>query len=191
MVSLIISFLSAFGFRVRGGLDIPFTNKNFPLNKFWWAFIFAGCAKYLYQGDWNLYWVVFLATLISTQVYGWGEYCGCALSGNKPTERSDCDLVDDIVDNLKISCKGKVYKLTDYPYLFGVVGLSLRGLIISFLIGLSLNNIPFMIYGLAMGFIYYLCGLFSRKVIPLEKDGWCCAEWCFGYYIGLMLCVTC
>ena len=183
MVSLIVGLLSALGFRIRGGMRI-FGHK-LPLNKLWWGFIFAGCSCYIYKGDWNLYWVVCVATIVSTQIYGWGEYCGCALAGAEPTDRSDCDLIDDIVDNLHWGSK----KLTDYPYLFGVIGLGLRGLIITFLIGLALNNIPFMLTGILMGVIYYLCGLFDRKIKPLEKHGWNVAEFCYGFYEGVMLCV--
>jgi hypothetical protein len=189
VVSLVISFLSAFGFRVRGGLDIPFTNKNFPLNKFWWAFIFAGCAKYLYHGDWNFYCIVAIATYMSTAICGWGEACGCALGLAKPdTERVDYADFDSFCDNFHI----KNWKLIDHPICWGVVWLTLRGVFLSFFIGLALNNIPFMFTGLAMGIIYALCGWIGRKVFNCyDKTFWNVAEWCFGYYMGLMLCVTC
>lgn len=116
-----------------------------------------------------------------------GRYIGCLICGSKPSERSDCDLVDDIVDSLKITWKGRTYKLTDYPVLFGWVGLSLRGGILSFIIGLAFRNFPFMFIGLGMGTVYWMGGWACRHIYNDGKSGWRWAEWLFGAYLGLML----
>lgn len=189
MKALIISLIDSFLWRVRGGWRIPYTDKKAPLNKIWFAVAFGIEAGLLKGWDWSLVITTMIATLVSYQAYGWGEYIGCLLCKSKPSERSDCDLVDEIVDSLKITYKGKVYKLTDYPVLFGWVGLSLRGLILSFIIGLALNSIPFMLCGLAMGTVYWLGGLFN-KIIDDGKYGWKWAEWFFGAYLGLTLYLT-
>lgn len=188
MMSSLICLLSSLLWRVRGGLRV-FGHK-IPLCKEWYAVFFGGAYCYLTGWDWNIFVIVSLATFVSYQAFGWGEYIGCLLTGTKPTERSDCSLVDDIVDTLKISYKGKVYKLTDYPRLFGWVGTTLRGLIMTFIIGLPMLNIPFMLCGLGMGTVYALGGLVN-KIKDDGKFGWCWAEWLYGFYLGLMLCVTC
>lgn len=184
----LICLVSSFLWRVRGGLK--FWGHKVPLNKLWFAPFFGGAYCYLTGWSWNVFAIVSLATFVSYQAYGWGEYIGCLLCGSKPSERSDCDMVDEIVDSLKITWKGKVYKLTDYPVLFGWVGLSLRGLILSFIIGLGMQNFWFMLVGLGMGTVYWLGGLVN-KLIDDGKCGWRWAEWLFGLYLGIMLCVIC
>lgn len=186
-MNYLIIALSSFLWRVRGGLNMPFTEKKYPLNKIWFALFYAATFCYLTQWNWNVWGICALAVLVSYQAYGWGEYIGCLICGKKPSERSDCDLVDDIVDNMQITYKGKVYKLTDYPILFGWVGLSLRGGIISFIIGLAFRNFPFMLVGLGMGTVYKMGGLIDDYIISDGKDGWRWAEWLFGAYLGLML----
>ena len=190
MSSIIICLLSSLLWRIRGGLRIPFTDKKFPLNKIWYALFYAGSFCYLTQWNLNVWIVCSIAVLTSYQAYGWGEYISCVTGGGKPSERSDCDLVDDIVDNMQISYKGKVYKLTDYPVLFGWVGLSLRGLILSFIIGLAFNNIPYMFTGLSMGTCYWLGGRIGRKILKKEdKTSWDIGEYIFGFNLGVWLCV--
>jgi hypothetical protein len=188
MKNLIITALDSLFWRIRGGLRIPFTDKKFPLNKIWFALLYSAEYCYLTVWDFNKWLVSSIATLVSYQAYGWGEFISCVTGGGKPSERSDCDLVDDIVDNLKITYKGKVYKLTDYPVLFGWVGLSLRGLILTFIIGLAFNNIPYMLTGLGMGTCYWLGGIIGRKILKKEdKTSWNIGEWIFGAYLGLVL----
>lgn len=184
-MKLLIECICSFLWRVRGGLR--FWGYKLPLNKIWFALFYAGAFCYLTSWSLNVFTIVAIATLVSYQEYGWGEYVGCVLGVAKPTERSDCSLVDDIVDTLKITWKGKVYKLTDYPVLFGWVGLSLRGLILTFTIGLAIQNIPYMLTGLAMGSIYWLGGWICRHIKDDGKSGWNWAEWLFGFYLGLVL----
>lgn len=191
-MTISICLLSALLWRIRGGWRMPFINKKFPLNKIWFAPFFAWCFCYLTKWSLNVWGIVAIATLVSYQLYGWGEYISCVTGGSKPSERSDCDLVDDIVDNLKATYKGKVYKLTEYPILFGWVGLSLRGLILSFIIGLAMQNIPFMLCGLGMGTCYWLGGVIGRRILKKQdKTSWNIGEIIFGFYLGFVLCVIC
>lgn len=191
MRALLISLIDSFLWRVRGGWRIPYTNKKVFLNKLWFAVAFGIEAGILKGWNWNFVIITALATWVSYQAYGWGEYVSCACGVGTPNpNRRDCELVDNIVDSLVIKFKGKVYKLTDYPILFGWVGLSLRGLILSFIIGLALNSMPFMVCGLAMGTIYWLAGLIARKILKkYDKTGWNLGEICFGFYLGLCLCL--
>lgn len=196
--------ISAFTFRVRGGLRIPFTDKKFPLCKWWFATAFATLAWFLKYNNFTFesfnYWLVLLiASRLSTQMAGWGEYCGCVLGIGKPNpERKDFPKVDDFLDNLKWDAHDiKIWKWTihipafnllDHSILFGWLGLSARGLYLSFIIGLALNSIIFMLCGIMMGTIYWLCGLFARKVLKkMDKTGWNISEWVFGGYLGLFL----
>lgn len=199
LITLLISILCSLGFRIRGGMRIPFLdNKKFPLNKWWFAVIFASCATYLTNNNLNYWLVIAIASRMSTQLAGWGEYIGCVLGCGKPEpDRSDFQPDDEFIDNFEIQERnikiGKInihiphFKLTDYPIMFGFVGLMIRGLYLSFIIGLALQNISFMVCGLGMPLCYYLCGLYSRKVKTLEKGGWNWGELVFGFYLGLML----
>lgn len=202
---IIISLISALTFRIRGGLRIPGTDKKFPICKWWFATAFSSMAfmlKYHHTFDFESinYWIVMLiAARTSTQMAGWGEYCGCVLGIGKPNpERKDFPKVDDFLDNLRWDAFDiKIWKWTihipafnllDHSILFGWLGLSARGLYLSFLIGLALNSISFMLCGIMMGTIYWLCGLFARKILKkYDKTGWNISEWIFGGYLGLML----
>lgn len=188
-IKLLYELVSSFLWRVRGGLK--FWGHKLPLNKIWFGLWYATLYCLLTVWNLNVWAVTTIATIVAYQEYGWGEYVMCLLGGRKPDERSDCSLVDDIIDNLKITYKGKVYKLTDYPVLFGWVGLSLRGGLMSFLIGLAVQNIPYMFTGLAMGTIYKIGGLICKYIYDDGKYGWRWAEWLYGFYMGLALYMTC
>lgn len=199
MDRVIIILLCALGFRIRGGLGERWGWK-FPLNKWWLAVIFSLCAAYLHGWDQNYQLVLMIAARLSTQLAGWGEYVGCVLGIAEPQpDREDLPKVDHILDNMKWDAHDvKVWKWTvhipafnllNHAILFGWLGLTVRGLYMTFIIGLALQSIPFMLCGLAMGTIYWLCGLFSRKVYPLYKGGWNVSELIYGGYLGWMLCV--
>lgn len=200
MKTWLISIIDAFLWRVRGGLRM-YKDKKFPLNKLWFAIAFGIEAGLLKGWDWAFVITTMIATLFSYQSYGWGEYIGCLLCGSKPyDERSDCDLVDDIVDSLRITINARDikiwkftlhipqinWKLSDYPVAWGWLGLSLRGLLLTFFIGLALNSIWFMPTGFAMGTVYWLGGRFN-KLIDDGKYGWKWAEIFFGNYLALCL----
>jgi hypothetical protein len=182
---LVIALLCALGFRVRGGLEIK--GHKMPLNKYWFAVLFALCACYLHGWDLNYFIVVAIAARLSTQIVGWGKYVGACLSGQFDKTEVECYMIDKTLEPLYIKINGKQYNLVDKGFLYGVVALGLRGLILSFIIGLALQSIPFMLCGWCMGLVYYLVGLYSRKVKALTKGGWNLSEWVFGFYLGLIL----
>jgi hypothetical protein len=193
----LIPLLCAFGFRVRGGL-FERQWRRLPLNKWWFAAIFALCACWIKGWDWNYFGVVFIAARLSTQLAGWGEFVGCAIGAAKPQpERSDFAEADEFVDNFEIQERDiKIlkwtfhiphFKLTDYPQLFGVVGLTFRGVYLSFIIGLALQSMPYMVWGLPMGVIYWFAGWLYRKGLDDGKSGWNIGEWLYGPYLGLGL----
>lgn len=193
----LIPLLCAFGFRVRGGL-FERQWRRLPLNKWWFAAIFALCACWLKGWDWNYFLVVFIAARLSTQLAGWGEFVGCAIGAAKPQpERSDFAEADEFVDNFEIQERDiKIwkwnihiphFKLTDYPQLFGVVGLTFRGVYLSFIIGLALQSVPYMVWGLPMGVIYWFAGWLYRRGLNDGKSGWNIGEWLYGPYLGLGL----
>jgi len=175
--------ISGLMFRIRGGLKV--FGKKLPLCKWWFSVWFACLGCILTEWSLNNWLVLLIATQVSTSCFGWGEHVGCVTGISKPNpDRSDCAEIDEFIDNLHIGN----YKLTDYPILFGWVGLSLRGLILSFIIGLALNNIPFMLCGFSMGTVYYLTGLFARKILnKYDKTGWNLGEYCFGAVLSIFL----
>ena len=197
LIKILIVLLCALGFRIRGGLGERWGWK-FPLNKYWFAGIFTACDAWLNGWDLNRFAVMFIAARLATQLAGWGEFVGCALGKSQPQpDRKDFPKVDDMLDNMKWDAHDvKVWKWTihipafdllDHSILFGWIGLTIRGLYLSFIIGLALQSIPFMLWGTAMGTIYWICGLFSRKVYPLYKGGWNVSEICMGAWLGLGL----
>lgn len=193
----LIPLLSALGFRIRGGLGERWGWK-FPLNKYWFAAIFALCACWLKGWDWNYFLVVFIATRLSTQLAGWGEGNGCALGVSKPDpNRIDMYEADEFCNNFEIQERDiKIwkwnihiphFKLIDHPQLWGVTYLTIRGVYLSFIIGLALNSMPFMVWGTAMGVIYWFAGWLYRKGLNDGKSGWNIGEWLFGFYLGIGL----
>ncbi len=172
--------ISAITFRIRGGLRV--FGKKFPLNKLWFAAWFA-CLRCILKGWYIKSWLVmFIASRMATQICGWGEAVGCALGVGKPNpNRNDYLDFDEFCDNFHIGD----WKLIDHPQLFGVVWLTLRGILLTFLIGLATNSIFYMIWGAPMGLIYWLSGWFARTVKDDGKNGWYYAEYIFGGYLSL------
>lgn len=183
-MTILYSLISGLMFKIRGGLKIY--GKKLPLCKWWFAIWFA-CLSCILDG-WSLkYWLVmFIASRMATCICGWGEAVGCALGISKPNpDRTDYLDFDEFCDNFHIGD----WKLVDHPQLFGVVWLTMRGVLLTFLIGLALNSVWYMVCGASMGVIYWLCGLFARKVKDDGKSGWHYSEISFGFYLGLMRCL--
>ncbi len=194
-------------FRIRGGLRIPFTDKKFPLCKWYFATWFACFACILKGWTLNRWAVMFVASRMATWICGWGEGVGCALGLSKPDkDRLDYLDFDEFCDNfgidLTIEIKERTIKiwkwtihiphivkkikwrLIDHPQLFGVVWLTLRGLLLTFLIGLATNSVFYMVWGAPMGVIYWLSGWFARNVKNDGKGGWYYAEFLYGSYLA-------
>ena len=182
MLNVLYVILSAFTFRVRGGLRIPYTDKKFPLNKWWFAIWFTCLGCILNGWTYTYFFTMLIATMMSSQIAGWGEAVSCALGTGKPNpNRYDYYDFDEFCDNFHIGD----WKLIDHPELYGVVWLTLRGVLLTFLVGLAMNNIPYMLWGCLMGGIYWLSGWLDRHVRQDGKGGWYRAEWLFGGYLGL------
>lgn len=200
------ALISGIMFKIRGGLRI--FGKKLPLCKWWFAAWFA-CLACILNG-WSLqYWtIMFIASSMATKIAGWGEGVGCALGISKPNpNRTDYLDFDEFCDNFGIDWTFEIkertikifkwsiriphivkkikWKLVEHPQLFGVVWLTLRGLLLTFLIGLATNSVWYILWGLPMGLIYWLSGLFARKVKDDGKGGWHIAEIAYGFWLGL------
>mgnify|MGYP000831982004 FL=1 len=124
------------------------------------------------------------------QTFGWGLYIGRLLGGGelKPnlSQYRECELIDDLLYSAHITFERKSVYLYQYPRLFGFCGTCLSGLILTFLMGLSVGSVGLMLSGLAMGPVYWLGGRIE-KLYTLGKQGWNWGEWLFGAYLGGML----
>lgn len=185
MITLVIIAISALLWRIRGGL----WEDYIPENKLWYA-LFFGILGYFYFGNIQQGLIGFIACYASYQLYGWGLYVGRLLEGGKLNpnliQYRECELIDDLLYSCRISFKGKTVWLYEYPKLFGFCGVTLTGLIITFLWGLYFGNLPLMTSGLVMGLCYWLGGLLE-KLYALGKSGWNWGEIIFGMYLGAYL----
>lgn len=181
--SILIIFISSFLWRVRGGLR--FFGKKAPLNKIWWAVFFALYSNLYFGFDLSLFIVSLIASYSAYQLFGWGLYIGHLLLYGKlnPEKDRECELIDDLLYSVKLTLKGNTYHLYDFPRLFGFLGTSLAGLIVTFLPSLIIYNIPFMLCGFFMG-LCFIIGIFLEKLYPLGKSGWNWGEWIFGAVMG-------
>lgn len=188
---IILPLIIAFCFRVRGGFGEKW-NWRLPLCKWWFCIAWTLCAMYLLQGyDWRswVYWQklisVFIGAILSTSFCGWGEAVGCALGLRKPDphEMNELDF-DEFCDNFEF----RGWKLIDHPEAYGVVWLTLRGVLLSYLLASPLDNVLLMLWGAPMGIIYWFAGWLCRKGLDDGKGGWRTAEWLFSFWLGLGLC---
>lgn len=187
MITLLITVLSSFLWRVRGGLR--FWGHKAPMNKIWYAVAFAVLSCHYFGWDWQIAVMSFLTCYVSYQLYGWGLYCGRLCLGgdiNPETDR-ECELIDDLLFPLHITIKGTKYYLYQFPRLFGFCGMTLTGLIMSFLWSLLYANFWLMLSGLGMGMCYLFAHLFSEYIYSDGKGGWKWGEWLYGAYLGLVL----
>lgn len=121
-----------------------------------------------------------IAAYTSYQLYGWGKYVGAVTGGNLNKEEKECELIDDL-----LNCE----TLYTRPRLYGFLGTSLTGLIITFIIGLAFGELLFMVSGIGMGFCYWLGHIVCDYVKDDGKSGWSWGEWIFGAYLGLFICL--
>lgn len=183
LISFCIIAISALLWRIRGGL----WKKNIPANKIWYALFFGICGYFHFGNSLEKAIIGFVACYVSYQLYGWGLYIGRLLQGGKLNpnlvQYRECELIDDLLYSCRISFKGKTVWLYEYPKLFGFCGVTLTGLIITFLWGLYFGSIALMLAGLAMGVCYWLGGKLE-KLYAIGKSGWNWGEYIFGAYLG-------
>ena len=182
MLNLLYVFLSALTFRIRGGLRIPFTDKKFPLCK-WWFAVWTACLGCILLGwSWSLFITGLVAAYMCINISGWGSYIG-ALLGGKISETDKDDLnITDFVQNELFPKMGLDYH--DYPRLYGFSCLSLRGGLTTFILGLWLNLVAYMFIGLLQGVVYSLGGLICKYIKDDGKLGWKWSEWLWGAVLG-------
>ena len=206
-MAILYALLGALTFRVRGGLRIPFTDRKFPLCKWWFATFIMALAYILKGADLKVLITAFIAGKMCTSISGWGTYIGALLVGGKISETDKDDLnITDMVQNKAFPFLGKAkewcskhkgfkwlgkilpdscYK--NNPRLYGFITLSLRGGLTTYLLGLAFNSPLFMITGLLQGSVYWLGGWICRNVYNDGKCGWKISEWLWGFVLGLFL----
>jgi len=167
IVKILLLAMGAFLNRVRGGLfDFSGNKLLFPL---FLSFVGTTPGAML---------CIFIAAYVGQQ-FGWGTYIG-ALYGSRP-EQAEVPQIDEIVNSVKITLKGKTTYLSEYPRVWGFVALLLRGLMWSFLIGLAVQNVRIMLCGVLMPFCYALTGMADSFIVKKGgKTAWNLGEWLWG-----------
>ena len=169
LLTLVGSFLN----RVRGGLFdwLPCNKIFYPL--FIGALICTNIETFICGA---------LAAYVGQQIVGWGSYIGSLTCGVKPSP--ECAMIDEIINELHITFKGHKVYLTDYPRAWGFVGLMIRGLIWTFLIGLAMNNINVMLSGVLMPVAYTIPTILLLKTkYNNTKTAWNIGEWIWGFIL--------
>ena len=167
MLKMLLIAAGAFLNRLRGGLF------DFGGNKLLFPLFLA-----LVSGSGGSFVCIFVAAYVGQQ-FGWGTYIG-ALYGTAPTQ-AEVPQIDEIVNALHITFKGKKVYLSEYPKVWGCAALALRGLMWSFFIGLAVNSVPVMAAGVLMPVCYLLTEAVDK--LALKKGGktaWNLGEWLWG-----------
>lgn len=177
-------FLTALTFRIRGGLRIPFTDKKFPLNKWWFPIWFTYLACIIC--GYNIPFVIsgLVATYMCTNISGWGHYIGALYGAPVNTDPYEDDAN---INKFLNTFDYKGWKFIDHPTAYGFVGLSLRGGLTTFILGLWLNSFLYMFVGLLQGSVYWFGGWICRHIKDDGKFGWKWSEWLWGGVLGLFL----
>lgn len=206
-MKFLYDLISGLTFRIRGGLRIPFTDKKFPLNK-WWFAVWIAILSYLLNGfNTSTIITAFIAGKMCTSFSGWGTYIGALLKGGTISETDKDDLnITDFVQNTVFPCVGKAkewclnHKCSKWlgkilpdscyknnPRLYGFITLSLRGGLTTFILGLAFNKPLFMLVGLLQGTVYWFGGWTCRHIYNDGKYGWKISEWYWGSVLGMFL----
>ena len=150
--------------RVRGGWG------DWPINKIWHPLAYGLLFGVLFQL--SLYQIILLPLAVYIgQQPGWGRYIG-ALSGTEKKPLEEFWLVDFFIKPLRFSQR-----------LWGITGMTLRGLFFAGPAALILGTPWPAIAGLLMGFIYLSLIEFNKLLFPTRNwkmDGWEQSEVAFG-----------
>ena len=202
IANIIVILLNSFCFRVRGGFGEKW-GWRLPLCKWWFCTCWTLCCIYYMPSvDWHswIFWqkiiCIFIGARLSTNICGWGEAVGCALGLRKPDPAElHCLPFDKFCDNLAWP-EIKIFKWTipagkliDHPQLYGVIWLTCRGALLTYLMASPMNNIPLILWGSTMGVIYWFAGWLCRHGVNDGKGGWRIAEWLDGGWLGLGICL--
>ena len=111
LYSILIIILSAFLWRVRGGLE--FKGYKAPMNKIWYAVAFGLYGCFFYGFGLENWLVGFIDCYTSYQLYGWGLYIGSLVGGGKidPLKDEECELIDDLLYGIRITFSEKSAKI--------------------------------------------------------------------------------
>lgn len=186
VIYTILVLLGGLMYRIRGGLDMPFTDKHFPMNKWWWAVYSTIVCWYIYDWTtaswiWALLITCLIATRMSTQIAGWSKYVAACCWGKVDDPFAiEVYTIDRVINSLHITIKGKTVYLYEHPFLYGIVGMGIRGLLLTFIVGLCFHSVPYMLSGACLGLVYYCGGLIDRHIYPDGKDGWNWSEYLAG-----------
>lgn len=178
-ITLII--LGAILYRVRGGLgDINNNKIYFPLFiGLLYGWIFSWDIKAIINGT--------LGAYIAQQIAGWGAYRGSLIAGAKPA--TECSMIDDIINSLKITVDGRIYQAINMPRFWGFLGCSLRGLVSSYLIGSNIPDSAIKYCGILVGVCYLIPTIILWKTkYHNTKLAWNLGEYLEGaLYVGALL----
>lgn len=189
LINFILILLGGLMFRIRGGLCIPFTDKEFPLNKLWWGAWICFLSWYMFGLDWHWQLTAFIAGMLSVQICGWGRYKGALFYDSINWEDKDCLDINYILDKAHITLKGHVVWLKDYPRAYGVAGMTLRGGMLTSIIGLCFHSIAIMACGLTFGLVD-LGAYYFNKLVDDKSGGWNWSEFFEGMAItGVTICL--
>lgn len=159
--------------RIRGG----WKKDQIPENKIWFSLAIG-----LFSWGWGLNPVIaIIMAYTSHQLFGWGKYIGALNGGGLNPDEPECELIDGLLTPCRVSWRSNVWWLKDYPRLYGFLGTSLTGLIMTFQWGLFYSSLWVMLAGLMMGPIYWLGSLIGPR---LRIGGWAMGEWLFGPWLG-------
>ena len=184
LISLLIVVVSALLWRIRGGLR--FWGHKAPLNKIWYA-VFIGVLCFLKNKGIEISVNATISTYVAYQLNSWGLYIGRLCLGGEIGDERENPLIDEIIFPLHITIKGKTYYLCQFPHLFGFVGTTMTGAMVTYLMGLGMADFWFGFTGLGMGLCYLLGHLVSKYIYDDGKGGWKWSEWIFGTYMGAVL----
>ena len=172
-MNYIFIVLGSFLNRVRGGLF-----ENLKFNKIFFP-IFVGCLGLISEASIASFLSKFIAGYVGQQIAGWGAYVGSLTTGAKPSE--ECSLIDDLINECRITLLGKVFYLKDFPRTWGFCGLLLRGLLWSYIVGTAFNSIPVMVSGVLMPVCYLIPTLILWHTSHnQDKTAWNLGEWIWG-----------
>ena len=125
LIAFILICIGGLMNRIRGGWCIPGTDKEFPLNKWWWGAWICFLAFWLHGLDGHFMITAFVAGMLSVQWCGWGRYKGSIFYGVINWNDKDSLDINYFIDKLHITFKGHTVWLKDYPRAYGVVGMTL------------------------------------------------------------------
>lgn len=176
LVALLLATLGGLLNRIRGGLWEVWNKKL-------WYPIFLGALGLGYGLPW---WSVFVLTplwYLGQQIYGWGNYFGCAIYGKAPDIHEDCYWIN-------VIC----WPLSGKPFKYGICTLWIRGAVwnlppvlgLQLLAGGTFNQLCFVfILSAFFGLVPYVLGrAFGCGLGPNDdhsKDAWNLSECVWGF----------